>query len=770
MSTSQVAVLPGRVGSRAWAGPAAEERDERPGVRVLAFVLLGLYGVHRWATLLTGGSSGRLAGMLAATTLLAAVGPVLARRHRLLALPLALLVTAVTLAAAGLPMSWIVNLRISLSASVIGQGLGALAGITLPYVGVNEWVRMTILLGAAVLLLDAALVLTFVPRHRGQLRRAGAALPLLALAVIPATLLRPRLAYLEGVLLFGLLVVFMWGERIRARRLGAVVAPCLLVATIALALAPGLDRHQPWINYRALAAGLTPGGVETFDWAQGYGPLSWPHNDKTVAEVQAAHPDYWKVADLDEFNGSGWVAPINPPNVPWQTGVSRASLHRWTQTLQVTLRLMRTSKVIASGSAYRPTQLSGTLLPGYDTGSWQTSDRMGPGASYRVKVYAPHPSAAQLRTAGVSYPAAIVRTYLSILVPEPGSLPGPPLGSSVEPVPMTSLAFPPFGSTQAAALGPRNAVVSTLRTSPYARAFALARSLRAGAPTPYAYAQRIELFLSHSYTYTLHTRTHPYPLENFLFSSKRGYCQHFAGAMALLLRMGGVPSRVVVGFTSGTYDTSTHSWLVADIDAHAWVEAWFPHYGWVRFDPTPAADPALRNSGTGSTGAIGGDTSRSRLALQHRGQGQSTAPATGHGSHRLQKGATSTAALVVTLALVMILLLAAALLTRARRGQDRVAELVRAFARTGRPLEDSATLAGVERRLEPDWPRAAAYVRTLRLARFASGRPPSLDQRRALRAALGDGLGATGRARALWALPPRWSKVAPWPRRRPRKT
>ena len=63
--------------------------------------------------------------------------------------------------------------------------------------------------------------------------------------------------------------------------------------------------------------------------------------------------------------------------------------------------------------------------------------------------------------------------------------------------------------------------------------------------------------------------------------------------MALLLRMGGVPARVAAGFTTGTLRHARRtSYVVADIDAHAWVEAWFPHYGWVRFDPTPAVAPA----------------------------------------------------------------------------------------------------------------------------------------------------------------------------------
>lgn len=756
MSTTQVAVLPARGGSQAWAEPAARQRDERAGVRSLAFLLLGLYGVHRWGTLLYGGAAGRLAEMLIFATALAVAGPALAQRHRALAVPLALVVTAGTLAAAGLPLSWIVGLRVSVSANAIGQGLSALPGITLPYLGVNAWVRMTILLGAAVLLLDAALVLTFVPRHRGQLRRAGAALPLVALAVIPTTLVRPELAYVEGVLLFALLVLFMWGERVQARRLGAVVGPCLLVATVALALTPGLDRHHPWINYRALATSLAPGGVERFDWSQGYGPLNWPHTGKTVAEVQAAHPDYWKVADLDEFNGSGWTAAVNQADVPWQTGVSQAARRRWTQTIQVTLRLMSTKEVIAAGSAYRPTHISGTLIEGNDTGSWLTAGRLGPGASYRVKVYAPHPSASQLRAAGVSYPAAITGAYLSLLVPEPGTLPGPPLGSSVVPVPEANELFPPFGSA-AAGLASSHSLVSTMRSSPYGRAFILARHLLSGARTPYAYLERVESFLHRGYVYTLHTRASKYPLENFLFSTKQGYCQHFAGAMALLLRMGGVPARVAVGFTDGTYDTSTHSWLVADTDAHAWVEAWFPHYGWVSFDPTPSADPALRNLASDTTGSVGADTPGLRGALLHHDQGGAPASSPVRGAHSPREGSAETTALVVILVVLLALLVGVAGLTRATRGQDPVAELARAFARSGRPLPESSTLAGVERRLRSDWPQAAAYVRALRLARFApEGELPSLQQRRALRRALAQGLGLVGRARAWWALPPRW--------------
>ena len=82
------------------------------------------------------------------------------------------------------------------------------------------------------------------------------------------------------------------------------------------------------------------------------------------------------------------------------------------------------------------------------------------------------------------------------------------------------------------------------------------------------------------------------PLDFFLNVSHEGYCQHYAGAMALLLRMGGVPARVATGFSPGGYSARRKAWIVRDTDAHAWVEAWFDRFGWVTFDPTPDATPA----------------------------------------------------------------------------------------------------------------------------------------------------------------------------------
>jgi transglutaminase-like putative cysteine protease len=79
------------------------------------------------------------------------------------------------------------------------------------------------------------------------------------------------------------------------------------------------------------------------------------------------------------------------------------------------------------------------------------------------------------------------------------------------------------------------------------------------------------------------------PVDDFLFESKRGHCEFFSSAMALMLRAVGIPSRNVTGFGSGTYNEYGGFYVVRQGDAHSWVEAYIEGKGWVTFDPTPAA-------------------------------------------------------------------------------------------------------------------------------------------------------------------------------------
>jgi hypothetical protein len=80
-------------------------------------------------------------------------------------------------------------------------------------------------------------------------------------------------------------------------------------------------------------------------------------------------------------------------------------------------------------------------------------------------------------------------------------------------------------------------------------------------------------------------------LEQFLFHRRVGFCEHYAASFATLMRLAGIPTRVVVGYLGGEYNDLGHFVLVRQADAHAWCEVWIPETGWTRVDPTTAVAP-----------------------------------------------------------------------------------------------------------------------------------------------------------------------------------
>ena len=748
MSTAEIAVHGGRGRRPARGSQIGAAAAARPLLRLATFSALATYGVVRWATLETPAPGGKLLSLLALTVAVAALAPWLDRRSRPLAIFALLIAFAAMLAIAGIPVSWLTHARVAVIAQTIGQGLSALPNSVVPYDGFDPTLRLVIALGAGALLLVAAIVVSLAPGRLGDMRRAAAALPLIALAVVPATLVRPQLPYLQGLILFALVAAFMWAERVSPRRGLGAVGVAGIAGIAGMALGPALEQHHPWVNPRGLAGSLTPVRIDTFDWTQRYGPFNWPRDNRDVLAIKAARPDYWKAENLDAFNGFGWAAGpgVTGSQVP---PPSPASLSRWTQTIEVTFRSMASTDVIAGGVASRPRHVNEDVIPGPSDGTWITATPLRSGDSYTVSTYSPAPTSATLEADRGNYPPAALADELTIGLPWRGLQTGAP--AEVE--------FPVFhsGGSVQNVIGPIGVSgESLIVNSPYASAYALARSLASTARTPLAFVQDVERYLSavHGFVYDEHPPTSPYPLETFLFSSRHGYCQQFAGAMALLLRMGGVPARVATGFTTGEFDGATHQYVVSDLDAHAWVEVWFPRYGWVRFDPTPASAPA--RAGGGLLPALRGKAG----ARPHRGTRRNIVDA-GAGApaaaRRGSGGGVPLAGLVVgLLALLAAVGVAARTLTRpAPSSEQLVAELERAMARSGRPLQTGVTLHALEHRFRGA-PEAAGYVRRLRLARFAGqARLPRPSERRALRAQLAAGLGLVGRLRAWWALPPR---------------
>jgi transglutaminase-like putative cysteine protease len=118
----------------------------------------------------------------------------------------------------------------------------------------------------------------------------------------------------------------------------------------------------------------------------------------------------------------------------------------------------------------------------------------------------------------------------------------------------------------------------------------LATQLTATEPTPYERARAIEQYLR-KYPYSLDV---PRPPSNhdfvdfFLFDLRKGYCDYFSSAMVVLARLSGIPARLAVGYTSGTYNLNSRLYQVSQADAHSWVEVYFTSVGWVPFEPTPS--------------------------------------------------------------------------------------------------------------------------------------------------------------------------------------
>jgi protein-glutamine gamma-glutamyltransferase len=124
---------------------------------------------------------------------------------------------------------------------------------------------------------------------------------------------------------------------------------------------------------------------------------------------------------------------------------------------------------------------------------------------------------------------------------------------------------------------------------PDARVVELTRRIAAGARNDRDRARALEEHLRTHYAYTtdLDDNIPADPIAHFLMERRKGHCEYFASAMAVMLRYLGIPARVATGFQSGVYNPVSGWYLIRASDAHSWVEAWIDRQGWTTFDPTP---------------------------------------------------------------------------------------------------------------------------------------------------------------------------------------
>jgi transglutaminase-like putative cysteine protease len=749
--------------------------------RTLACAALALEASGQWARQVSPGAPARAYGWTAVAVALGVVllvAPRLARRPRpgscTHAIPFAgpylgrvaaaaaiglatLAAVGLTLVLCGVPGVLLEPAHWDELGAGVQQGLTALPDVRVPYAAADDWVR-TVILGGGGLLALLGVALAFLPRRGGRTGFVlAAALVLTVSYSVPVVQHGPDVPYASGALFAVLLAALLWSDRLAAPQVPPAAALGAAAIVAALLVGPRLDGGSPWIDYEHLAGSASATSTTRFDWNHRYTPLDWPRTGHEVLRVRAPQQGYWKGEVLEEFTGTAWHTGATHTTGP--DVVLAATPSQWQETVTVVARDISSQQLYAPGTVLRVDGFPRGAIPSAG-GTVQVADAgqpLKPGDSYRVHVYAPRPTPQQLRAAGTDYPDVLVRD-LTMRLPYDRRH---PVSTA-----LFQYVFPFYGSGGTVrAFSPDRPpdldAEARILASPYAREYRLAQRLAAESSSPYDLVRRVQARVREGATYSETPPPSALPLDDFLYGHREGYCQQYSGAMALLLRMAGVPARVASGFAPGEYDSARKEYVVRDLDAHSWVEVWFPGIGWTTFDPTPAgttpattigADLPPRSTGPAPDGNADVPEGRPGAIPAARGDGGSS-PWT-----------------AVLAAAALVVLAAAGLLTRRVVRRRRapadvpaaVAELRRALARTGRAVSPPTTLGSIERRLDGA-PEAQAYVRALRVARFgAAASPPAATarQRAALRRALGSDGGALRRVRAWLALPPRLPRRA----------
>ena len=438
-------------------------------------------------------------------------------------------------------------------------------------------------------------------------RPLPAALAVIAGAAWPATLY-PVGSVMVGALILAAALWILAGMR-RTRPLPAILAGAVLVlvaagvSTSAAIAKDGILAWERWDPHGALGAPVSVSYV----WEANYAGIDFPKEKTIVLRVRGPKRGlYWRATTLDRFDGDRWFENL----VPLATGLARGNLSgdpllparslnpRTTIRQDVEVGNLKDEHVIA---AAQPVAIAAPKFGGvfqFSGGVVKVYGQLRRGQEYTVWSYAPRPEPGDLIGIEANYPRALDRFF------EIGRTRVDPFGTPGRGAEIDAL----FRDERYLALWP------------YRGLWREARRLASGARAPYGAAVAIETWLRETGGFAYdQSPSQPAglpPLAHFVDESRRGYCQHFAGAMALMLRFLGIPARVAAGFTSGKYENG--GWTVTDHNAHTWVEVWFPDYGWLAFDPTPGRGTLAANYSASSSEFNAGDAAN---AFDRPGQG-----------------------------------------------------------------------------------------------------------------------------------------------------
>ncbi len=478
--------------------------------RLVGFAALGSLGALQWQRMIEGQSSGRALLWVAAATVAAALVLACERlspRLYSFALPAATLGgLLLAVASSGLDLEYLKPARWDDLVEGVTAGVQSLGTVRMPYGGSDPWPRVALELGGALLLaLSAQLACwprTEIARGYPFLALVG----LLVLVVSPVVSLGGTRPLLLGAAIAALTVCFLWLERLPLRP-GIGVAALLGVALAgALPLAAVADRGEPWFDYKAFAEGLGPDDPVRFNWDQGYGPIDWPRDGNEVMRVTSDEPHYWKAANLSRFDGTGWArTPPDGGDVDSELRQDWRNEPGWRDTVEVSVRRMRTTDVPAPGAIMEVDDATRPLQPSGVPGRWEAVSELRRGDSYTVTAYVPTPTSAQMRQADFTGLRNSRNADLELAVPflpdrmptarSVGGVGGGRLDSAV-------VHFRPFGDDAQPYVNypdvrraSYDAVDRTFRRTPYARTWRLAQRLRSAAETPFEYILLVNGYL-----------------------------------------------------------------------------------------------------------------------------------------------------------------------------------------------------------------------------------------------------------------------------------
>lgn len=302
------------------------------------------------------------------------------------------------------------------------------------------------------------------------------------------------------------------------------------------------------VTNRLFAGISSPGTRFAAEGARGSLVLSGPINltQRQIMSVLSQEPHYWRGSTFDTYTGRAWRnsdavvlnrTPEQPvTEVPGITGKRVQTVFDIEPSMSTVI--YAPVEPVELSIRYQKLAPSGKADVNDFSALYSRRPAM-PSLRYAVESLIPEPSIAELRQASTEYPDWIKDRYLQL--PD-----------------VTD------------------------------RVLSLSESLTRDRETVYDKAVSIEQFIRR-YQYTLATPVVPEgwdAVDFFLFESKVGYCDYFASAMVLLLRLQGVPARMATGFVAGTLNNDTGRYEVTEEDLHSWPEVYFPAYGWIAFEPS----------------------------------------------------------------------------------------------------------------------------------------------------------------------------------------